>query len=193
MGSWFGDKFNEGISGIKAAFGSIGEWFENNVWGPIKNVFNDVYSWFSNIGGNIISGIIDGIEGGLGSLLSAAKNVANNVLGSMKSVLGIASPSKVAKREIGVWIPEGVAEGIEERANSVKRAVQELVIEPISNVKYNLSGAIQGINQSAKSGQINTTNNSKVVNFYQTNNSPKALSRLEIYRMTKNGLSYVTR
>lgn len=31
---------------------------------------------------------------------------------------------------------------------------------------------------------------SKVINYYQTNNSPKALSRKEIYRQTKNALGF---
>ena len=33
--------------------------------------------------------------------------------------------------------------------------------------------------------------NTYITNFHQTNNSPKALSRLEVYRQTKNALQYV--
>ncbi|MBQ8922384.1 MAG: hypothetical protein IJ060_09535 [Oscillospiraceae bacterium] len=36
-------------------------------------------------------------------------------------------------------------------------------------------------------GAVNHYNNSRTVN--QTNNSPKSLSRLEIYRMTRNALN----
>ena len=39
-----------------------------------------------------------------------------------KSRLGIASPSKVFRDEVGKWIPEGIAEGIEENADAIQGA-----------------------------------------------------------------------
>jgi hypothetical protein len=39
--------------------------------------------------------------------------------------------------------------------------------------------------QSAGNAPVNNT-----YNFYQTNNSPKSLSRLEIYRQTRNQLNF---
>ena len=44
-----------------------------------------------------------------------------------------------------------------------------------------LSKALQGV-----ANNYNNNDNSRTVN--QTNNSPKSLSRLEIYRMTRNAL-----
>ena len=60
-----------------------------------------------------------------------------------------------------------------------------------SDLNYNLddmTGAI--MNGSSESSIVNNyynNDNSRTVN--QTNNSPKSLSRLEIYRMTKNVLN----
>lgn len=36
----------------------------------------------------------------------------------------------------------------------------------------------------------NSSNGGTTLNFYQTNTSPKSLSRLEIYRQTKNQLNF---
>jgi len=53
-----------------------------------------------------------------------------------------------------------------------------------------LSRAPEGVNKSIKNTQTqlkDVHDNSRTVN--QTNNSPKSLPRLEIYRMTRNALS----
>lgn len=47
-------------------------------------------------------------------------------------------------------------------------------------------GAVNGLNI----GDTGSVAGGVVNNFYQTNNSPKALSRLEIYRQSKNLLGY---
>ncbi len=46
------------------------------------------------------------------------------------------------------------------------------------------------MNGAAVNNSSNTSTNKVTNNFYQTNNSPKSLSRLEIYRQTKNLLNY---
>ena len=59
-----------------------------------------------------------------------------------------------------------------------------------SELNYKLDGMTGAVmNGSAESSVVNNyynNDNSRTVN--QTNNSPKSLSRLEIYRMTRNAL-----
>lgn len=59
-----------------------------------------------------------------------------------------------------------------------------------SELKYKFDGMTGAImNGSAENSVVNNyynNDNSRTVN--QTNNSPKSLSRLEIYRMTKNAV-----
>lgn len=69
------------------------------------------HDWGS-VGSNIISGIVGGISGAAGALFSSLRNLASNALSAAKSALGIASPSKVFRDEVGKWIPEGIAQGI---------------------------------------------------------------------------------
>jgi phage-related protein len=108
------------------------------------------YDWIS-IGGNIVSGIVNGLKNGISSIVSAAQEVASSALNAAKSYLGIASPSKRARDEIGKWIPKGVAVGIETNLDDVSDAMAEL--------KDQVSGGIQtDIVTEIASGQLQIDN-----------------------------------
>ena len=94
------------------------------IWESIKESFTGV-DWAS-IGSNIISGIINGISAAASSLFSSLTSLASNALAAAKSALGIASPSKLFKNEVGKWIPEGMAVGIEMNASSVNSAIGDM-------------------------------------------------------------------
>lgn len=78
------------------------------LWDEITNI-----DWWS-LGSNIISGIASGVSGAVGMLIDAAASVARSALDTIKSVLGINSPSKVFAKEVGHWIPPGIGEGFDE-------------------------------------------------------------------------------
>lgn len=69
---------------------------------------------WASVGMNIIQGIGSGIASAAKGLVQIAVNAARNAIYAVKSWLGIASPSKRAKKEIGQWILPGVGEGVKE-------------------------------------------------------------------------------
>ena len=69
---------------------------------------------WASVGMNIIKGIGSGIAAAASGLVQIAVNAARNAINAVKSWLGIASPSKRAKKEIGAWILPGVGEGVKE-------------------------------------------------------------------------------
>lgn len=69
---------------------------------------------WASVGINIIQGIGSGIASAAKGLVQIAVNAARNAIYAVKSWLGIASPSKRAKKEIGQWILPGVGEGVKE-------------------------------------------------------------------------------
>lgn len=81
-------------------------------------------SW-SSIGSNVISGIVSGITSAAGSLVDAAVNAASNAIERVKGWLGIHSPSRRAKEEIGEQIPAGAAEGVESGTPEFVQASEE--------------------------------------------------------------------
>lgn len=90
----------------------------------IVNAFAS-YDWMS-IGGNIIQGIANGIASGVGVIIDAAKSAASAALNAAKEFLGIASPSKVMRDQVGRFIPEGMAVGVTKYTDPALRSVQDM-------------------------------------------------------------------
>ncbi len=90
----------------------------------VQKIWNTITEtdWLQ-LGKDIIQGIINGIGAMAGMLWDAAKNVARNVLDSIKGALGIHSPSRVMRDEVGKWIPAGMAQGIEQNTQPLRRAM----------------------------------------------------------------------
>lgn len=79
----------------------------------------------ASVGRNLIEGLWGGISSKFNSVISRVKAMASRLPKAVKKVLGIASPSKVFK-EIGKWIPEGLALGIEGNVKSVDKAMDSM-------------------------------------------------------------------
>lgn len=78
---------------------------------------------FASVGSNMIQGVINGIGGAIGGLVDAAANAARNALDSAKRALGIASPSRKFRDEVGRFIPLGAAAGVEMEADEWRRSI----------------------------------------------------------------------
>ena len=92
----------------------------NGILDSLKSV-----DWIG-LGADIIAGIVRGIMGAASSLYEALRDLASRALESAKSALGIKSPSRVFRDQVGRYISEGIAVGIEENTGSVTRAVQRV-------------------------------------------------------------------
>lgn len=90
----------------------------------IKNKFLET-NW-AQLGKDIINGLINGIKSMLGSVGNAIKDVAGSALKSVKSFLGIKSPSRVFRDQVGKFIPLGIADGINQEIDSVDQAMKNL-------------------------------------------------------------------
>lgn len=93
----------------------------------IMGVFSGAGSWLLSAGKNIIQGLINGITNAIGGAISAVKNAVSGIIDGAKSLLGIASPSKVFDREIGRMIPAGLGRGVSENERAATRPVEDMV------------------------------------------------------------------
>src|SRR5699024_7880802 len=105
----------------------------NNIIRFMQSLSTSLYSalstmpgQFSGIGSQAMSGLNSGLWGGKARVMATARNIANSVASTMKSALRIHSPSRVMRDDVGRWIPDGVAEGIEGNASSVYKALDSL-------------------------------------------------------------------
>lgn len=89
---------------------------------------------WKSIGKNIISGIASGISGAAGEIASAARRAAENALSAAKKLLGIASPSKRARKEVGQMYGKGLELGILDEADAVGKASDVLAEKAVKEI-----------------------------------------------------------
>lgn len=92
------------------------------------------YDWLS-IGKNIISGIASGVANAAGSLVDAAVNAASSAIGAVKNWLGIHSPSRRARDEIGVQMIAGIGEGVEQETPQLEQASEDSIKSSVKAMK----------------------------------------------------------
>lgn len=97
-----------------------------NLANQIKKPFDSLQSDFTYIGEMAMSGLNTGLWSGSGSVMATANSIAERVKATIKSALDIHSPSRVMRDEVGRFIPQGIAVGIEADAGVVKRSMLRL-------------------------------------------------------------------
>lgn len=88
-----------------------------------------------NIGKSIVQGIWNGISSSLTWIKNKITGWVGNVMNFLKSLFGIASPSKWARDVIGKNISAGVAEGIEDGLTTVENSLDSIqqIIQAYNN------------------------------------------------------------
>lgn len=84
------------------------------------------------VGKNIIDGLKQGINDAWETLKSWLTDKFSGLVSSVCDALRIGSPSKVFRDEVGRWIPEGVAVGIEANMDSVTGAMDDMALETLN-------------------------------------------------------------
>ena len=82
---------------------------------------------WASIGSSIIDGIKSGILNTAHRIAEAAKEAVRGALRGAKEEAEVGSPSRLFEREVGRWIPAGVAVGIEDNMAPVNQAMSDLV------------------------------------------------------------------
>ena len=128
------------IKGLPGQLWSLAKSAASKLWNAF--IVND----WNGLGTNIIQGIINGIGSMAGALWEAATNVAKSALNAIKSFFGIASPSKLMQFEIGPYIPQGLALGIEKNAGYVTDAMDDLGLQSTSRLRSTIAAGTPSVN-----------------------------------------------
>lgn len=97
-----------------------------NLANQIKKPFDSLQSDFTYIGEMAMSGLNAGLWSGAGAVMETANSIAARIKSTIQSALDIHSPSRVMRDEIGRFIPQGIAVGIEADAGVVKSSMLRL-------------------------------------------------------------------
>lgn len=103
--------------GIRAVFAGMGNF--------IKTVGAGLFNTLLEVGGNIVNGLLQGITGGIGLIWEGIQNLGNAAINGIKSLLGIASPSKVFA-DLGLQTAAGMEQGLMQGMGAVNAAGQNL-------------------------------------------------------------------
>lgn len=91
-----------------------------------KITSSEVATELKNIGKYIIDGIVGGIKNSLSKIANIAGKIKDTLLSKLKGLFKIASPSKLMKEEVGTYIGEGIAVGIEESGQMAVDAAEDV-------------------------------------------------------------------
>jgi hypothetical protein len=96
-------------------------------------------SQFSSIGSHVISGIISGIQGTASALWNTLRSIASNMLATLKNALGIQSPSRLMREEVGHQIGAGIACGMLDCREQIASAAQTLANDAAAGMQGRLT------------------------------------------------------
>ena len=116
-----------GITGLANAVRNLAGTARTAMQTVVTGIVNTITSLpgkMLDIGKNIVQGIARGIANGASAAVNAVADLANRVLDKAKSALGIASPSRVMRDEVGAMLPPGIGKGVEKTMPDLERAVQ---------------------------------------------------------------------
>ena len=106
----------------------------------IKNAFTSI-NW-GEVGSNIIKGIANGLKNAGGAIVEAAKNAAKSALNAAKDFLGIHSPSRVFRDQVGKMMALGMGIGFDK--NVPIKSMNASLKTAIGSLKDNASTVLSG-------------------------------------------------
>ena len=140
-----------GIEGIGTFIGSALATVGSEAWDAFVNL-----EWVQ-AGIDIVNGIIDGIKQFGHKIGETISGFATGALDKVKNVLGISSPSKVFRDQVGKWIPLGIAEGILSQAGSEQDAIDNIAGSAVDNAG-NIPISVNGFARAAETVGHNIVN-----------------------------------
>lgn len=190
---------NLGSNGMKNLGNGISS-LKSTVAGKTKEIYNTVVNGVKNlpskmksVGSDLVKGLWNGISNMTGWVIDKIQGFGSNVLDGIKDFFDIHSPSRKTEDEVGVPFVQGIVKGVRNKTATAVKQMKSLGAELLDGANDGLSGEITTLKGNL-SGAVNrhrtvtvpqgVTNNN--VTYNQTINSPKSLSRAEIYRDTKN-------
>lgn len=118
LGSWAGQMASRGAEGAR------------NMFNAVVNGLTPLPGRVLSIGSDIVHGIWNGISGAAGWLAGKVASFASGILDGMKNALGIHSPSRLFRDQVGKYIAQGIGEGFTDEMGSVVGQMQSAMPDP---------------------------------------------------------------
>jgi TP901 family phage tail tape measure protein len=150
------------IDNLKTWVTQMGQKGKEAVQSLINNVISaakDIPSKVMSIGTDIVTGVWNGIKNAAGWFTEQVKSFFSGIVDGVKDALGIGSPSKVFRDEIGRWLPPGVVQGFEAAMPSAMKAIQKDLNKGIDNIDTDNISVSAGITVSGFADKLKSIYN----------------------------------
>lgn len=134
------------INKAKETGREFGKWLEDTL--------KDLPNKMKDIGKNIVEGVWKGIKNAKDWFMGNVKSFFGGIVDGAKKALGIHSPSREMRDEVGRWIPAGVEVGIKREMPKLNETVQD-EFNNLSNINVPIPRI------SNENNQLNNSNNIK--------------------------------
>jgi len=145
VGNWFSEMPAKVWKWLVDTWNKLVQWGSDMVASAkesAKEVFNAIVDKIKEIphqmleiGKNIVKGIWDGITGMAGWLKEKIGDFAGGIVKGFKGALGIHSPSRVMKKEVGKYTAQGVGVGFIEEMEDVNKQIEDSMKDTISSAR----------------------------------------------------------
>lgn len=125
---------------LKAAVNKLITSIKNFIFGDVNDVAGAIGSHAMTIGKNIIDGIERGINSAKNAVLNTMKNLANSCLDTVKSYLGIHSPSRKFA-EVAKFMMLGMSKGLGDNEDLVYRDLKDISEKILDTMDLNMDYA----------------------------------------------------
>lgn len=188
VGSWFKSKFSDAWAKIKQVFTPVGQFF-GGIWDTIKEKFTEVGTKVGDAVGGAFKRVINAVLSGAVGIINKFIRGINKVIDLVNEIPGV---DLGTLKELDV--PQMARGGILKKGQvGLLEGNGSEAVVPLDQNKKWINATARDMKQAlSNEGVINNNGGNITYNFTQNNNSPKALSRLEIYRQTKNQLNFAT-
>lgn len=137
---------NDMINKAKETGKAFGDWLKTS----LQNLPNQMMT----IGRDIVRGVWQGIVNMKNTFMNNVKSFFGGIVDGAKSALGIHSPSREMRDEVGKWIPAGVEVGIKREMPKLNETVQD-EFNNLSNINVPIPRI------SNENNQLNNSNNAR--------------------------------
>ena len=138
------------IAGVKSKFGEIKS-TGKEVLSKCVNAVKEGVSKFKSAGKDLINGFVEGIKSKMKAAGDAASSIGKKALNSIKSFLGIKSPSREMIK-VGKFVDEGLIVGLDKYSGKVGKSALSVGKAALQNMRETLS-SVADILSSGTTGQ----------------------------------------
>lgn len=160
--SWLNDTISKVVSfasdlGQRAS--QAGQSMVNNIINAVKNL----PSQMASIGKNIVEGVWNGITGMGSWLMDKVSSFFSGIVDGAKKALGIHSPSRVMRDQVGKYMAQGVGVGFENESDNLEKSMNKNLNDIVAKMQATVSmERLRAVPTGVTS--INNTSHSNITN-----------------------------